>query len=295
MLRYSLVEVVPKRYRISSMPTIPFTKMHGAGNDFVVIDLREHPVILSESGIAAMADRHKGIGCDQIVVIDFPQLDSDIRFRFYNSDGSESGACGNGTRCAASKIMREENRRTLSIETLAKVVTANMRPDGSVTVDMGLPETEWRKIPLAYEVNTLYLPINLGPLMDATGVNVGNPHCVFFVEDADAIDINYYGPIVASHKLFPESTNVEFVSKLSDGRLRMRVWERGVGVSLACGTGVCAALVSAALRGIINGRSAEFIVDGGLLSANWREDDHIFLNGPVATSFYGVYKNSCKL
>ena len=276
------------------MSNIAFTKMHGAGNDFIVIDLREHPVLLSESEIATMSDRHKGIGCDQIVLIDFPRFDSDIRFRFLNSDGSESGACGNGTRCAASKIMREENRQTLSIETLAKVVNADLRPDGSVTVDMGLPETEWRKIPLAYEVNTLHLPIKLGPLIDATGVNIGNPHCVFFVEDAESIDIEYYGPIVASHRLFPENTNVEFVSKLPDGRLRMRVWERGVGITLACGTGVCATVESASLRGIINGRSADIIVDGGLLSANWREDGHIFLNGPVATSFYGVYKNSCE-
>ena len=271
------------------MSPIPFTKMHGAGNDFVVIDLRAAAYDLAEDRLAAIADRHRGIGCDQVVLIEAPQNGADVRFRFHNADGGEAGACGNGARCAASKIMGEENRDTLSIETMATVLEADRDPAGKVTVDMGPAITDWRGVPLSAEVDTLHLPLEVGGLSDPVAVGMGNPHCVFFVDDAEAVAVDEIGPLVEHHAMFPERTNVEFVSRHADGRLRMRVWERGVGITLACGSGVCAVVVAAVQRGYITERSAEIVADGGVLAATWRDDGHVLLTGPVATSFSGIY------
>ncbi|MEE2689750.1 MAG: diaminopimelate epimerase [Pseudomonadota bacterium] len=272
------------------MPTIPFTKMHGAGNDFVVIDFRDGGAPLPEAQLASIANRHTGVGCDQIVLIEESTNDADIRFRFLNADASEAGACGNGARCAAAMIMRKEDRKTLSIETIATVLQADMDASGQITVDMGPALIGWQNIPLASEHNTLHLPLDIQGLNSPVAVGMGNPHCVFFVEDAEAIDIERIGPVVEHHPLFPERTNVEFISPLTDGRWRMRVWERGVGVTLACGSGVCAAVVSATRRGLLEEKSADFVVDGGVLSAKWRENGHVLLSGPVATSFTGTYR-----
>ena len=272
------------------MPTIPFTKMHGAGNDFVVIDFRDGGAPLSEAQLASIANRHTGVGCDQIVLIEESTNDADIQFRFLNADGSEAGACGNGARCAAAMIMQKENQKTLSIETITTVLQADMDASGQITVDMGPALIGWQNIPLASEHNTLHLPLDIQGLNSPVAVGMGNPHCVFFVEDAEAIDIERIGPVVEHHPLFPERTNVEFISPLTDGRWRMRVWERGVGVPLACGSGVCAAVVSATRRGLLEEKSADFVVDGGVLSAKWRENGHVLLSGPVATSFTGTYR-----
>ena len=271
------------------MPTIPFTKMHGAGNDFVVIDRRDGSDPLPETLLASIADRHMGVGCDQVVLIEPPAKGADIRFRFYNADGSEAGACGNGTRCAATMVMREQERRDLSIETITAVLQADMDSSGCVIVDMGPACADWREIPLSGDVDTLHLPLEIDGLPHPVGVGMGNPHCVFIVEDAEAIDIERVGPAVEHHTLFPDRTNVEFLSRLRDGRWRMRVWERGVGVTLACGSGVCAAVVAASRRGLLDARQLEFVVDGGVLSAAWHENGHVFLGGPVATSFTGLY------
>jgi diaminopimelate epimerase len=271
------------------MSAIPFTKMHGAGNDFVVIDLRSAALDLSDDKLAAIADRHKGVGCDQVVLIESARNGADIRLRFYNADGSEAGACGNGTRCAASKVMQDEARRTLSIETATALLQAEKSKTGAVTVNMGPARIEWTGIPLARDVDTLHLPIAIGPVADPAAVGMGNPHCVFFVEDAEAIEVDSIGPIVERHELFPERTNVEFASSLPDGRLRMRVWERGVGITLACGSGVCAVAVAAVRRGLLSGRTAEVVADGGTLAATWQEDGTVMLTGPVATSFRGTF------
>jgi diaminopimelate epimerase len=273
------------------MSTIPFIKMHGAGNDFVVLDLRGQDASPSIATLSAMADRHKGIGCDQIVLIERPLNGADIRFRFHNADGSVSGACGNGTRCAASKIMCDEGRQSLSIETLAAILNASMDTDGRVTVDMGPAQTHWSKVPLASDIDTLHLPLEVNGVSDPVAVGMGNPHCVFFVNDAEAVEIERIGPVVETHELFPEKTNVEFVSRMDDGRLRMRVWERGVGITLACGSGVCAVVVAAAQRGIIDARTAEIVADGGMLTATLRTDGHVLLSGPVATSFLGSFNS----
>jgi len=272
------------------MSTVPFTKMHGAGNDFVVIDLRAHPLDLSTETFSAIADRHRGIGCDQIILIEPPRNGADLRFRFHNADGSEAGACGNGARCAASKVMTEAAADTLSIETRATVLQADRSPSGAVTVDMGPAHTDWAGIPLAEAMQTDDLPRLIDGLPGPVAVGMGNPHCVFFVDDAEAIDIKTHGPAIEHHPLFPERTNVEFVSPLGGNRMRMRVWERGVGVTLACGSGVCAVVVAAVQRGLIEGRTAEIVADGGVLSATWREDGHVLLTGPVATSFLGTFE-----
>ncbi len=271
------------------MPTIPFTKMHGAGNDFVVIDRREVSDPLPERLLASIADRHMGVGCDQVVLIESPVNGADIRFRFHNADGSEAGACGNGTRCAAAIVMRDQERRDLSIETITAVLQADMESSGRVIVDMGPARTDWHEIPLSRDVDTLHLPLEMDGLPRPVGVGMGNPHCVFIVEDAEAIDIERIGPAVEHNALFPDRTNVEFLMRLVDGRWRMRVWERGVGVTMACGSGVCAAVVAASRRGLLDARQADFVVDGGVLSAAWHENGHVFLSGPIATSFTGLY------
>jgi diaminopimelate epimerase len=266
---------------------IPFTKMHGLGNDFVVIDRRKGGVALSAERMRAIGDRHRGVGFDQLVFIDPPSNGrADVAFRFHNQDGSEAGACGNGTRCVAAAVMAEDGRDTLAIETIAGLLRAEKRKDGLYAVDMGPARTGWQDIPLARECDTLALPIETGPLAQPAAVNMGNPHCVFFVPDAEAVALETYGLELEHHPLFPERTNVEVASIAGRDKIRLRVWERGVGITLACGSGACAAAVAASRRGLTS-RRVEIAVDGGMLSVDWQEDGHVVLTGPVAVSFTG--------
>ncbi|MGE4220079.1 MAG: diaminopimelate epimerase [Alphaproteobacteria bacterium] len=267
---------------------IPFTKMHGNGNDFVVLDARAAPVALRPDQIARIADRHRGVGFDQLVVIE-PPADgrAAVRFRFYNADGSESGACGNGTRCVAAALMEDSGSDRLDIETGAGLLHATRGAGGLVTVDMGPARLGWQDIPLAGEADTLHLPLSLGPLSDPVAVNVGNPHCVFIVPDAEALPLAELGPQIEHHPLFPQRTNVELASLRPDGRIRLRVWERGAGITLACGSGACATLAALHRRELI-GREAHLDLDGGPLHVAWRADGHLLLTGPVAVSFTGM-------
>jgi diaminopimelate epimerase len=266
---------------------IPFTKMHGLGNDFVVIDRRKGGIALSAERLRAIGDRHRGVGFDQLVFIDPPSNGrADVAFRFHNQDGSEAGACGNGTRCVAAAVMAEAGRDTLAIETIAGLLHAEKRKDGLYAVDMGPARLDWRDIPLTQACDTLALPIAAGPLSEPVAVNMGNPHCVFFVPNAEAVALETYGPEIEHHPLFPERTNVEVASIAGRNRIRLRVWERGVGITLACGSGACAAAVAASRRGL-TGRRVEIAVDGGMLSVDWREDGHVVLTGPIAVSFSG--------
>jgi diaminopimelate epimerase len=267
---------------------IPFTKMHGLGNDFVVIDRRKTPVELATDRIRAIADRRRGIGCDQLVLIDLPSNGgADVLLRFHNPDGSEAAACGNGTRCVAAALMTETSRPSLTIETAAGLLSAETGPDGTTAVDMGPARMDWQDIPLREAADTLSLPITLGPLTGPTAVSMGNPHCVFFVDDAEAVDLEEYGPTLEHHELFPERCNVEVASVLGPDRLRLRVWERGTGITLACGSGACATAVAANRRGL-TGRQVELQLDGGELFVDWHDDGHVVLSGPVATSFTGA-------
>lgn len=266
---------------------IPFTKMHGIGNDCVIIDARVEPCALEEDRIRQIADRRRGVGCDQLVVIEPPRNGHAAGFlRFYNSDGSEAEACGNATRCIASRLMQEQGVDELAVETVAGLLPAHVDERGLVAVDMGPAHLEWRDIPLAREMDTLRLPVSTGPYSEPTAVGIGNPHCVFFVEDADAVDPAAYGPAVERDPLFPERTNVEFVSVPDRARLRMRVWERGAGVTQACGSGACASAVAAARRGLAE-RRVEVVLDGGSLFIDWRDDNHVVMSGPVAVCFSG--------
>ncbi|MCC7166273.1 MAG: diaminopimelate epimerase [Rhodospirillales bacterium] len=261
--------------------------MHGLGNDFVVLDGRKDSLPLSPEAIARLADRHFGIGCDQVIVLEPPsQPDADLGARFYNSDGSESGACGNGSRCVVHLWMAETGKSTAQLETAAGLLACEAQADGRVTVDMGPARLDWTEIPLARALDTLHLPIDAGPLVDPVAVGMGNPHAVFFVPDLAAIDLAALGPVVEHHPLFPERANVEIVQVLSQGVVRMRVWERGSGITLACGTGACAAAVAAARRGH-TGRRVRVILDGGPLDVAWHEDGRVRMTGPVATTFEG--------
>ena len=265
-----------------------FIKMHGLGNDFVVLDARARPWPLDGPRARAIADRKTGVGCDQLIVLE-PAGDrrADAFMRIRNADGGEVEACGNAARCVAILLMEEAGRDRAVIETPAGLLDAARRPDGLIAVDMGPVRLEWREIPLARAMDTLHLELTLGPLADPVAVNVGNPHVVFLVPDAETIPLGELGPKIEHHPLFPERVNVEVATRLSDGTLRMRVWERGVGITRACGTGACATLVAAHRRGLA-GRAATVLLDGGPLLIEWRAgDNHVVLTGAVATSFRG--------
>lgn len=269
---------------------LAFRKMHGLGNDFVVLDARARPIALAPADAVALADRHTGIGADTIVVIE-PARDgrSDIFVRFRNSDGGEIGTCGNATRCVASLLFAESRRDRVRIETADGLLEA-WRVEGGVAVDMGKPRLDWREIPLAEPVDTLHLPI-AGPLADPVGVSMGNPHAVFFVDDPETVDLAELGPAIEHAPLFPEGVNVEVAAVETRSRIRMRVWERGAGITLACGSGACATLVAAARRGLSD-RKATLALDGGDLTIEWRDDDRVIMTGPAATSFVGEIDDS---
>jgi diaminopimelate epimerase len=264
-----------------------FIKMHGLGNDFVVLDARAHPLALGDAAARRIADRHQGVGCDQLIVIEPARSAGAAAFmRIRNADGGEVEACGNAARCVASLLMREGGSRTLALETGAGRLEARAAEDGRVTVDMGPPLVHWRDIPLAREADTLHVPLALGPLRDPACASMGNPHATFFVDNADAIDLAALGPQLEHDPLFPARANIGVAEMRSRTRLRLRVWERGAGLTQACGTGACAALVNAHRRGLAE-RRAEVLADGGPLLVEWREDGHVWLTGAVAVSFAG--------
>ena len=257
-----------------------FMKMHGAGNDFVVIDSRKRAAVTTRALALALGDRNRGAGFDQLAEITGSET-ADIGLDFWNSDGSRAGACGNATRCVADYVMRDLGRDTLSILTARGLLTAMRHADGQVWVNMGAPQTEWAEVPLAGPVDTTHLPLPGDPV----AIGMGNPHCVMFVDDAEAVELTALGPRYEHDALFPQRTNVEFASLIAPDKLRMRVWERGAGVTLACGSGACATAVAAHLRGL-TGRRVDLEMDGGVLRVDWREDG-VWLTGPVAHVFDG--------
>ncbi|NFV80901.1 diaminopimelate epimerase [Magnetospirillum aberrantis] len=265
-----------------------FVKMHGLGNDFVVLDIRRSGLTLTADAVRAIADRRRGVGCDQLIVVEPPRGDNSTAWMtIYNPDGSESGACGNATRCVAWLLMGETGADRVVIETRAGLLKAETRGDRMVAVDMGPARLDWRDIPLAEARDTLHLGIGLGPLSDPVGVSMGNPHAVFFVPDVADVNLSSVGSGLEHHPLFPERANIEIVQVLGPEKLRMRVWERGAGITQACGTGACASLVAAARRGLTT-RKAEVVLDGGSLFIEWLADDHVLMTGPVALAFRGT-------
>ncbi|MSO71557.1 MAG: diaminopimelate epimerase [Alphaproteobacteria bacterium] len=267
------------------MRALPFLKMHGLGNDFVVIDARAAPRPLTAAQLRWIADRRLGIGCDQIVTIE-PADAADAFMRIHNADGSESGACGNAARCVARWLAQELGRPSLTLMTGGGKLDAACLADGLVRIDMGPAREAWREIPLARAVDTLHVPLALGPLADPVATSLGNPHVTFFVANAEEVDLTRWGPQIEHDPLFPERVNVGVAQVLSPERLRLRVWERGAGLTRACGTGACAAAVAAARRGL-TGRRVTVALDGGELVIDWRADGHVLMTGPGEVSFAG--------
>ena len=270
------------------MEGLPFIKMHGLGNDFVVIDGRANRVEIGAEAARRIADRRRGVGCDQVIVLGAPNnADAQAFMAIRNADGGESAACGNATRCVAALLMSENGTDEAVIETEAGILIGR-GTDGGVTVDMGVPRTKWNEIPLAQDSDTLHLPLEAGPVGDPAACSMGNPHATFFVADVAAIDVPAIGPGLEHDALFPERANIGFAQILAPDRMRLRVWERGAGLTAACATGSCAAVVNGVRRGLI-GRRVTCLLDGGELVVEWRDSDgHVHMTGPVAVSFTGL-------
>ena len=261
---------------------LPFVKMHGLGNDFVVLDARAHPVPPMTARLAAaLADRKTGIGCDQLILLEHSDC-ADFRMRIFNADGSEVGACGNATRAVG--LLHGAPAR---IETLGGLLHSTP-VDGGIAVDMGEPRFDWDQIPLAYAMDTLRLPLGWDELEGPACVNVGNPHAVFFVPDCATTDLTRLGPLIEHDSVFPERVNVNVATIADRQTIRLRVWERGVGETRACGTGACATAI-AAMRLGLSDRSVTVILAGGRLTIAWGADNRITMTGPAVESFRGSF------
>lgn len=269
--------------------TVPFLKMHGLGNDFVVIDARDRPMPMDPVLARAIADRRRGVGCDQLILIE-PATNgaAAASMRILNADGSEAEACGNATRCVGDWLMGETGTSSLLIDTRGGQLQVERRADGQVAVDMGPARLDWQDIPLAQPQDTLHLGISHGGLADPVGVGMGNPHAVFLVTDAEAVPLEELGPGLEHHPLFPQRANIGVCQVIDRRTLRLRVWERGAGLTMACGSGACAALVASVRRGVAD-REATVLLDGGQLGVAWRSDGHVVMAGPAAVSFTGIW------
>ena len=273
--------------------TIQFRKMNGLGNDFVVLDARPRALALGPDVVRAIADRKEGIGCDQIIALE-PSRQADVFMRIWNADGGEVGACGNAARSVAALVTAERGASKVSIETESGVLGAVVNEDGSVTIDMGAPRFAGDQIPLAEPFHdTRRIEIQVGPIDDPvlhtpSVVNVGNPHCLFFVDDVEAHDLKRFGPMLEHHAIFPQRANISLVQVLGPGAIKVRTWERGAGLTRACGTAACAAAVAAARRELV-GRKVKVSLPGGDLLIEWRESDgHILMTGPYALDYEGT-------
>ncbi|MEH6829413.1 MAG: diaminopimelate epimerase [Sulfitobacter sp.] len=269
------------RMNKKSSSSLPFMKMHGLGNDFVVVDARAHEIPLSQGLVRGIAHRRTGIGFDQLAVISTGNADAHLTF--YNSDGSTSAACGNATRCIARYLMDEKKLANLHLTTDRGDLFAVDSGNGLTSINMGHPQLDWRDVPLAEEMDTLSLPIEGAPV--ATGM--GNPHCTFFVDDVSSVDLAEFGAAHERHSLYPQRTNVQVAEVIGTDHIRMRVWERGVGITLASGSSSCATAVAAARRGL-TGRAVRIDLDGGTLHIDWREDG-VWMTGPTMHVADGVF------
>ncbi len=264
---------------------VPFVKMHGLGNDFVVLDGRIDTLpVMTNRLAAALADRKTGIGCDQLILLE-PSTSADLRMRIFNADGGEVEACGNAARAVGLLI-----GQPVSVETLGGTIALAPDPLG-VRVDMGEPRFGWDQIPLAYAMDTLTLPVAWEELENPAAVNVGNPHAVFFVPDCDAVGLDRLGPEIEHDPLFPERVNVNVAMVVDRANLRLRVWERGVGETRACGTGACATAIAAMRRGLVD-RSVTVTLTGGPLLIEWGAENRIVMTGPATESFRGTFESA---
>lgn len=261
---------------------IPFVKMHGLGNDFVVLDGRVQPLPpIDCPAAAALSDRHTGIGCDQLILLE-PSASADFRMRIFNSDGGEVEACGNATRAVGLL-----HGAPATIETKGGILRSTPT-DGGISVEMGIPNFDWKHIPLAYAMDTLHMPVGWEDMDDPVAVNVGNPHAIFFVPDCDQVDLARLGPLIETDPLFPERVNVNVATVTARDAIRLRVWERGAGLTRACGTGACATAIGAMRRGLVE-RRATVTLPGGPLVIEWRNDGQIIMTGAATESFRGSF------
>lgn len=264
---------------------LSFQKMHGTGNDFVVLDGRKHTLALDEATITRLCDRHFGIGCDTLVLLGNAE-GADVAATFYNSDGSISPTCGNASRCVADIVMEETGKTSVRIATGGGVLEARRAEGGGVTVNMGAPKLNWQQIPLSESRNTLHLGLEEGLLRDPVAVNMGNPHAIFFVRDLHHIKMGEWGPKLEHNPLFPQRANISAVQVLSPSHVKMVVWERGVGLTLACGSAACAAVVAGVERETL-ARQCTVEVPGGSLSIDYTASGEVLMSGPVAYVFNG--------
>ena len=277
---------------------IAFRKMNGLGNDFIIVDARTGPLGLTPPDIARIATRDTGIGCDQFIAL-LPGKDgADVFMRIFNPDGSEAGACGNATRCVADIVAGETARRDVVVETISGKLPSHINDDGTVSVDMGEPRLNWDQIPLAEEFHdTRGIELQVGPidapvLHTPAVANMGNPHAVFFTEDVDAHDLGAIGPILENHPMFPERANISIAQVTGKDTVRVKVWERSAGLTLACGSAACAVAVSAA-RKRLTGRKVTVELPGGALTIEWRESDgHVIMTGPVTYDYEALIPES---
>lgn len=279
---------------MSQKTPLHFRKMNGLGNDFVILDARTQPLALSVGAIRAICERGKGIGCDQLLILEPPPKNADVFMRIYNSDGSEARACGNGARCVAKLVLQETGKDFIVLATLGGMVKAKAAPQGQITVNMGAPKLKWDEIPLAEPFHdTRGIELQIGPidapiLHSPAVVNVGNPHAIFFVGDLDCIDLSKAGPMLGTHPIFPEGANITLARVDTREHMTIKVWERGAGLTKACGTAACAATVSAARKRMTD-RIVNVRLPGGVLMIEWREsDDNILMTGPADEDGEGV-------
>ena len=265
-----------------------FTKMNGLGNDFVIIDARNQKFTMTAKRAQWIAYRRFGVGCDQIVIMNESKK-ADIAVKFYNSDGSESAACGNATRCVGLLIMDELKKDKAKIETNDRMLDVSRETNGEITVNMGEPSFDWKDIPLAEETDVLELPIEVGPLAEPVALSMGNPHAVFFVDDIDQVNLRAYGAQIENHPIFPERCNVTAAQINKDGSINSKVWERGVGKTLSCGTAACATAVAAITCELVESNIVEVEQPGGKLTIEWHDDSYVLMTGKVSKVYEGVF------
>ncbi|MFW0776705.1 MAG: diaminopimelate epimerase [Rickettsiales bacterium] len=266
--------------------SVDFLKMHGLGNDFVIFDGRTTPVSLSEEQIRMISDRHIGVGCDQLIIME-PSEKADVFMRIYNADGGQVASCGNATRCVAWVLMEESGKDNVTLETQAGLLSCKRIEGNRICADMGEPKFDWQDIPLSEPRDTLNLGISLGELFDPVAVSMGNPHAIFIVSDVEKIRVPKMGPVLEKFPVFPERANISFAQPINEHYVKLKVWERGVGVTLACGTAACATLVGLHRRGLV-GRKATIELPGGELEVQWDEaTNHVLMTGAVTVAFKG--------
>jgi diaminopimelate epimerase len=266
----------------------PFVKMHGLRNDFVIVDGRETPYTPSVAEIVRICDRHEGIGADELLVVEPPRSNGVYDFvRIINTDGREVEACGNASRCVGWLLLQESGHKEITIETLGGQLKCLDAGDKLVTVEMGRLRTGWQEIPLSREMDTLHLGIGAGPLQDPVGMNIGNPHAVFFVADLAAVDLTRYGPQLQKNPLFPQEANIGAAQLIDPKTLKLSVWERPGVLTTACGTGACVAVAAAHRRGLTDVNRMTVIMPAGSVEIELKEDGVVVMTGPVETCYTG--------